>query len=156
MSKLTIASLFHSLAAPNPGLYRCGDFLMWLELLTLKFLPKYSPLGDVTDWYSVPSGRKFSIEAIISWLLALEPLFLTWLKVAWFPSVPGYINDGLSVLLVTLSFKTIYSSEYCSPWTYLYSAPLNLSILVSLYLLKRVNCSSAVNQFSYNYGFLLV
>ena len=45
------------------------------ERLTLKFLPKVSPLGDVTYWFSSPSGHMLSIETGISWLLALEPSF---------------------------------------------------------------------------------
>ena len=46
--------------------------MMRSERLTLTFLPKVSPLGDVTYWFSFPSGHTLSIETGISWLLALE------------------------------------------------------------------------------------
>ena len=55
----------------NFGSYRCVDFMMRLERPKWKFLPKSSPLGDVTDWSSVLSGRTFSNETGIYWLLAL-------------------------------------------------------------------------------------
>ena len=42
-----------------------------VERLTWTFLPKASPLGDVTYWYSVPSGLTLSIDTGIYWLLAL-------------------------------------------------------------------------------------
>ena len=48
---------------------------MHSERLTLTFLPKVSPLGDVTYWFSFPYGHTLSIETGISWLLALELSF---------------------------------------------------------------------------------
>ena len=88
-----------ALAAPNPGLYRCGGFLMRSERLTWTFLPKYSQLGDVTYWFSFPYGHTLSIETGIYRLLALEPLFCACPMGAWFPLVPGSLTDGISVLL---------------------------------------------------------
>ena len=71
------------------------------ERLTWTFLPKASPLGDVTYWSSVPSGHILSIETGISWLLALEPLFYALPMGAWSPLVPGSLTDCLSVLIGT-------------------------------------------------------
>ena len=92
---LETAPLFHSLAAPNPGSYRCGDFLVCLERLTWTFFPKVSPLGDVTDWSSVPSGRMLPIDTgyfdiitgTIVPCLTNRHMFL------------GSLNDDLSVLI---------------------------------------------------------
>ena len=88
---------------------------MRLERLTLTFLPKVSPLEDVTYWFSFPSGHILSIETGVSWLLALEPLFCALPMGAVFPLVPGYLTDGISVLLGTLSLTTRSSSEDWGP-----------------------------------------
>ena len=85
------------------------------ELLTLTLLPKASPLGDETYWFSFPSGHTLSIETGISRLLALEPLFCALSMGAWFPLVPGSLTGGISVLLVTLSLTTRSSSEDWGP-----------------------------------------
>ena len=122
------------------------------ERLTLTFLTKASPLGDVTHWFSFPSGHTLSIETGISRLLALEPPFCALPMGAWFPLVPGYLTDGISVLLVTLSLITRSSSEDCGPLTYGDSVPLTLPTICSLALLKRVNCSLSVNHSSSNSG----
>ena len=85
------------------------------ERLTWTFLPKDSPLGDVTYWSSVPSGHTFSIDTGISWLLALEPPICACPMGAWFSLFPGYLTDGISVLLGTLSLTTRSSSENWGP-----------------------------------------
>ena len=142
---LASSSFFHYLAAPNPGLYRCGKFLMSLERLTCTFLPKDSTFGDVIYWSSVPSGSTFSIETGIYWL-SLEPSFCALPMGTCFPLVLGSLTDGLSVLLGTLSITTRSSSEYWGPLTYGDFDPLTLPTIFSLDLLKRVNCSSEVNH----------
>ena len=86
---------------------------MCSERLTLTFLPKASSLGDVTYWSSVLSGHTLSVETGISWLLAIELSFYDRPMGAWLPLVPGSLTDGLSVLLVTRSLTTSYSSEDC-------------------------------------------
>ena len=85
------------------------------ERLTLTFLPKASPLGDVTYWFSFSSGLTLSIETGISRLLALEPLFCALSMGSWLPLMPGSLTDGISVLLGTLSLTTRSSSEYWGP-----------------------------------------
>ena len=85
------------------------------ERLTLTFLPKASPLGDVTYWFSFPSGHTLSIETGISRLLTLEPLLRALPMGSLFPLVPGYLTDGISVLLGTLSLTTRSSSEDWGP-----------------------------------------
>ena len=120
--------------------------------LTWTFLTKAYPLGDITYCSPVPSGRIFSIETIISWLLVLEQSFYAWPMGSWFPSVPGSLTGGLSVLIGTLSLTTRYSSEYLGPLTDFDSDPLNLHKIFFLAFLKCVNCSSAFNHSSYNYG----
>ena len=64
------------------------------EPLTRKLIPKASLLEDVTDWSSVPSGLTFSIDTIISWLLAPEPSFYDLPMDTWFPSVSVSLTDG--------------------------------------------------------------
>ena len=73
------------------------------ERLTLTFLTKASPLGDLTYWFSFPSGHTLSIETGISRLLALEPLFCALPMGAWLPLVTGSLTDVISVLLGTLA-----------------------------------------------------
>ena len=118
---------------------------------TWKFLPKASPLEDVTYWSSVPSGRILSIDNGIS-RLSLELSFCAWKMGAWFPSVPDSLTDGLSVLLGTLYLITMSSSEYWGPWTDGRSNPLTLHTICSLDFLKHVNRSSAVNHSPSNSG----
>ena len=84
-----------------------------LEHLTWKFLPKYFLLGDVAYRSSVPSGRTLYIDTGIYWILALEPSLCALQMVAWFPLVPGSLNDGLSVLLGPLLLTTMSYSEDC-------------------------------------------
>ena len=115
-------------------------------------LIRNSPHGDVTYWFSFPSGHTFSIETGISCLLALEPPFCAWPMGAWLPLVPGSLNYGISVLLVTLSLTTRSSSEDWGTWTNSDYVPLTLPTICSLAFLKRVNCSSAVNHSSSNSG----
>ena len=122
-----------------------------LECITRKSLIKYSTLGYVTDWSPVPSGRTLSIETRLSWLLALEPSLCAWTMGTWFPSVPGYLTDGLSVLRWTLYLTTRSSPGEWVSWTYGNSDPLILPTTFPLDFLKCVNCSSSVNHSSSNY-----
>ena len=106
------------------------------ERLTFNFLTKASPLGYVTYWFSFPSRHTFSIETGIYWLLALELQFCAWPMGAWFPLVPGSLNDGVSFLLGTLFLTTRSSSEDWVPWTDGDSDLLNLPTTRFLALLK--------------------
>ena len=128
---------------------------MHLEWLTWTFLTKDSPIGYVTDWYSVPSGHTFSIETGIYCILSLEPYFWYWTMVTWFPSVPGSLTGVLSVLLVTLSFTTSYSSEDWGTWIDGNSAHLNLPTICSMYLLKTLTANHQLTTHHSTLGHIL-
>ena len=70
----------------------------------------------------------------------------------WFPSVTVYLTGGLSVLIVTLSLTTIFSSEDWGPWTDGDSALLTFPTIRSLAFLKFVNRSLEVDHLSSKYG----
>ena len=128
-------------SSPKSWVIPLWIILMRSERLTLTFLPKASPLGDIAYWSSAPSGNTLYIETGIYWLLALELPFCAWPMVAWFPLVPGSLTYILSVLLGTLSLTTTSSSEDWGPWTDGYYDPLKPPKIWSLAFLKRVNCS---------------
>ena len=70
--------------------------------------------------------------------------------VAWFPSVPGSLTDGISFLILTLYLKTNYSLEDWGTLIDSDSAPFALLTIFSLTLLKRVNRPLSVNYSSSN------
>ena len=96
---------------------RASQFMNFCRMFLLPFRnphmgnpPQVLPFWDVTDLSSVPSGHTLSIETRIYWPLAIEPSFCAWPMGAWLPLVPGSLNDGLSVLLGTLSLTARSSS----------------------------------------------
>ena len=84
--------------------------MVLLGCLICTFIPKASPLGDVTDWSLVPSGRTVSIENVIIGYYHCNRRSVLDQQAHWFPLVTGFLTDGLSVLLGTLSLTTSYSS----------------------------------------------